>query len=49
MSDTDEITVSEAWLRSTMSKAFVAASFVGACFGALAMFIVCHFRWELLR
>lgn len=43
-----QITVDEAWLEKTMSRAIGLGIFGGFVIGAVTMFLICHFRWELL-
>ena len=46
-SRTDLFTVDEKWLRAVFTKWFWLGGILGFALGALAMFLVCHFRWDL--
>lgn len=44
----DEFTVSKKWLEKTMNRFMWLGTIGGFVAGALIMFLICHFRWELL-
>jgi hypothetical protein len=43
-----EITVDKAWLEKQFTRTIAAGMVGGMVIGAVVMFLVCHFRWELL-